>query len=109
MGDSAMNENEPLPQLAQVARQQGMYLADVFDDLGIREWTHSHRGSTASASPGTDVSIVRKQKNRAIVLAAKNQGGFQIIHPADLFKRAMGKLGGQLGYSLFQPGRQIGI
>lgn len=32
MGDSAMNENEPLPQLAQVARQQGMYLADVFNN-----------------------------------------------------------------------------
>jgi NADH dehydrogenase/NADH:ubiquinone reductase (non-electrogenic) len=31
MGDSAMNEHEPLPQLAQVARQQGMYLADIFN------------------------------------------------------------------------------
>lgn len=26
-----MSENEPLPQLAQVARQQGIYLADVFN------------------------------------------------------------------------------
>ncbi len=31
MGDAAMNEHSPLPQLAQVARQQGMYLADVFN------------------------------------------------------------------------------
>lgn len=31
MGDAAMSEKEPLPQLAQVARQQGIYLADVFN------------------------------------------------------------------------------
>jgi len=30
MGDAAMNEEKPLPQLAQVARQQGLYLAEVF-------------------------------------------------------------------------------
>eukprot|EP00957_Ditylum_brightwellii_P078341 5957065-Ditylum_brightwellii.AAC.1 len=32
MGDAAMSEKEPLPQLAQVARQQGMYLADIFNN-----------------------------------------------------------------------------
>ncbi len=31
MGDAAMSDSEPLPQLAQVARQQGLYLADVFN------------------------------------------------------------------------------
>lgn len=31
MGDAAGNEQNPLPQLAQVARQQGLYLADVFN------------------------------------------------------------------------------
>jgi len=31
MGDAAMSEKEPLPQLAQVARQQGIYLANIFN------------------------------------------------------------------------------
>ena len=31
LGDAAVNESEPLPQLAQVARQQGMYLADILN------------------------------------------------------------------------------
>jgi NADH dehydrogenase FAD-containing subunit len=31
VGDAAMSDTEPLPQLAQVARQQGMYLANVFN------------------------------------------------------------------------------
>jgi len=30
MGDAAMNEKDPLPQLAQVARQQGIYLSQIF-------------------------------------------------------------------------------
>jgi NADH dehydrogenase FAD-containing subunit len=31
LGDSAMSESEPLPQLAQVARQQGIYLGQIFN------------------------------------------------------------------------------
>ena len=31
IGDSAMNESQPLPQLAQVARQQSLYLADILN------------------------------------------------------------------------------
>lgn len=31
MGDCAMNEKDPLPELAQVARQQGMYIADIMN------------------------------------------------------------------------------
>lgn len=31
LGDSAMSENEPLPQLAQVARQQAIYLGKIFN------------------------------------------------------------------------------
>ena len=31
MGDAAVNEKKPLAQLAQVARQQGIYLADVLN------------------------------------------------------------------------------
>lgn len=31
MGDAAMNETNALPQLAQVARQQGIYLSKIFN------------------------------------------------------------------------------
>ena len=32
LGDAAVCEEDPLPQLAQVARQQGLYLGDVFNE-----------------------------------------------------------------------------
>ena len=32
MGDAAMNEDNPMPQVGQVARQQGIYLAKVLNN-----------------------------------------------------------------------------
>ena len=51
MGDAAMNEETPLPQLAQVARQQGMFLSKVFNGQlkeDEKPFTFLNLGSMAS-------------------------------------------------------------
>lgn len=68
LGDCATNEAEPLPPLAQVAEQQGKFVAKLLnddakgEDVSEREFSYRHLGAMAALTTGEAVIEVGRDK-----------------------------------------------